>query len=732
MVAMAAMGASLLMWPAGRSEPLKPGETAAGTMSRSSDGRILHRFLGAATDGTTGDGRAPIESGAPAGPTKGTPTKTSNLAAENRQAAPPVFVYDPRRGSGAAVPDAPATGGMVEPPVLTDQGLSRPGDKQPSPETAPAVGAAATAPEGTTVAEATNPDTDIGTAEASEPSESNATTGDTDGPADGETANGGTAPSERAVPASPEAATDVPDGENGGTATGDGGATAGEETRMRFGDRVRPDNATEREAELEYHEVFNPSIVPHKRGRALNAVDAAFDVHLVRGALRPVRIGSTERGVPGGRDTFAAEALVESNGVDPVPLPSVSSDDLILGWEAIPAQDVRFYRDDADNIYAALPKVGRARLTWRVAAPRSYFSRSLNNLQNVAAGSVPANLRPVVPPTVRLQARDVARGIGLAPAASLGATLDHLVYYFRSFAPGEPPPARAGIYRDLALGQVGVCRHRAFAFVVTAQGLGIPARYVYNEAHVFVEVWLPAAADALAGWTRIDLGGGAETLDIHGGAGKTLYQPPPDGFPEPPGFNSDALAGATEVRGLPSAPRPPEPIGSEPRTSAESATNGGMENNGKTIATPNAPEAPAKRTSLADGPFRWPATLLASATASARDTTAAFLANAGDLRQKARLSLTIGVRDVVRGVPFPVGGQLIGADGEPIRDAFVQILLEAPGRAGMTPWVLGAARPGPDGHYNATVAIPASLEPGAYELVVEFPGTNTHQPAIVR
>jgi transglutaminase-like putative cysteine protease len=40
---------------------------------------------------------------------------------------------------------------------------------------------------------------------------------------------------------------------------------------------------------------------------------------------------------------------------------------------------------------------------------------------------------------------------------------------------------------DLARGKRGVCRHRAYAFVIVAQALGIPARFVQNEAHAWVE-----------------------------------------------------------------------------------------------------------------------------------------------------------------------------------------------------------------------------------------------------
>ena len=84
-----------------------------------------------------------------------------------------------------------------------------------------------------------------------------------------------------------------------------------------------------------------------------------------------------------------------------------------------------------------------------------------------------------------------------------------MVGYFRSFAPSDDSPESEGdIYLDLALSKKGVCRHRAFAFLVTALNIGIPARFVHNEAHAWVEVRDDQR------WHRIDLGGAALDLGL--------------------------------------------------------------------------------------------------------------------------------------------------------------------------------------------------------------------------
>jgi len=101
----------------------------------------------------------------------------------------------------------------------------------------------------------------------------------------------------------------------------------------------------------------------------------------------------------------------------------------------------------------------------------------------------------------------VATELGLSRALSPTEAVKKMVAYFRAFTPAEDLPRKYDdIYLDLTLSQRGVCRHRAFAFLVTALGLGIPARVVVNEAHAWVEV----QGERL--WQRIDLGGAAGAI----------------------------------------------------------------------------------------------------------------------------------------------------------------------------------------------------------------------------
>jgi transglutaminase-like putative cysteine protease len=94
---------------------------------------------------------------------------------------------------------------------------------------------------------------------------------------------------------------------------------------------------------------------------------------------------------------------------------------------------------------------------------------------------IPWRLLPVVPSQPRAHHaafERVARAVGLSRQLRPREVVTKLTEYFRSFAPSDdPPPAGADVYLDLALSKKGVCRHRAFAFLVTALNAGIPARF---------------------------------------------------------------------------------------------------------------------------------------------------------------------------------------------------------------------------------------------------------------
>jgi hypothetical protein len=207
-----------------------------------------------------------------------------------------------------------------------------------------------------------------------------------------------------------------------------------------------------------------------------------------------------------------------------------------------------------------------------------------------------------------------------------------LVSYFRSFVDSEEPP-RGGrdIYTDLVLSKKGVCRHRAFAFLVTAQHLGIPTRMVVNEAHAWVEVHDGSL------WRRIDLGGAGRTLG--GQVQSTVaHDPPPDPFSWPPGSTrGEDLADRTRRQGAPGQP-------------------GGSGGNGANGAgAPNGAGGPASSSAPA-GSGSAGSKLGGASTASQPPTPAPGTEK--DERPPSSVKLTTVDADARRGAPLHVAGHL--------------------------------------------------------------------------
>lgn len=454
--------------------------------------------------------------------------------------------------------------------------------------------------------------------------------------------------------------------------------------RGTLGNEALPDRDTDMEGTLGYHAVFDPSIVPFKRNRALGTVNIHGALQIGGSRLRAIepignRVGSD-------REVFWGSILLHAAPGDTIPLPSVAPTSRILSYEATPNARVNFLVDDDDNFYVRLePPPGAAddarqiRLVFLMDAPKAYFARELPTGARLT--DVPPAMRPKLPASMAAAARDVVDTLGLTGERDLVSALETLVVHFRSFEPGAPPPDTGDAYRDLALGRRGICRHRGYAFVVTAHALGIPARYVFNEAHVFVEAWVPGKDQ---GWVRIDLGGGAERLVVRGADDKVRHRPSGrDPFVQPPEYADANAAGATDVSGLPPTSRadrrvPSGASGASPRRS---------------MLPP-----PVARSAVRNG---------AVAT---------------------RTELGIDDSLVYRGEPVSVSGSVVDRGGRPVKGGDVQILLLDAG-SGKALGLLRMTRVDQAGHFQTTITFPQDQRPGGYELVAEYLGTATRAPS---
>ncbi|RMH45138.1 MAG: hypothetical protein D6689_00645 [Deltaproteobacteria bacterium] len=474
-----------------------------------------------------------------------------------------------------------------------------------------------------------------------------------------------------------------------------GRSGADRDTRWRADRQTGPDDA------LHYVEVFNPSVVPFKRMTALDAVDADYVLSVAQPATADLAIG----GDPDpDRDLFWASLVVDLRPGDEVPIPSVAPDMRILSYETAPPVPLVFSKDGADNFYVRSDETGVAgphRLVFLADADARYFAPDVPGGFRIA--DIPRGLARPLPEPVRRSADRALRELGLHRGMTVKRAVDLLARTFRAFEAGPLPRSTDDLFWDLFSARAGVCRHRSFAFMVTANALGIPTRYVSNEAHAWVEVWVPDAAGGR--WLRVDLGGAALRLDVANASDKAMHRPRGvDTLPQPPEYAGHYTRLEGDVRGL-SAEQLAEARSPLPSPGAEPDDPSSADATGE-------PARPAERTVA-------PGRSLPEMPASAYE---------GKVRTA--IAVDESPPDAFRGEPIAVRGRLVDADGLGIAGGRVDIYLAPAGRGGDGATRIGRAVTGPDGTYRAHVRVPADLPLGDYEIYAATPGDATYAPAL--
>lgn len=452
-------------------------------------------------------------------------------------------------------------------------------------------------------------------------------------------------------------------------------------------DSFRPDRDTRQPDHVSYDDPFSPSLSPYKRLRAFDAVGADYALSVHDPAVRPLAVGGA---LAPGEESFYGDMTVDLEPGELVRIPSVGPGARLLRMHTTPDTPVTVLRNGADEWFVKSPRRGRVRLIAQLALARSAFGGEFGTPSWAELPS-PA----VLPPNVAAAAAKVAAAIGVSREMSPHDVVGKLVDWFRAFEPSDDPPhGRGDIYLDLALSKKGVCRHRAFAFLVTALGLRIPARMVVNEAHAWVEV-----SDG-SGFHRIDLGGAAGDLDEPPPDGRPAYAPPPDPYPWP---ETDATSGqrlAERARG--------ERAAHDPRNGSWTASQqgGGSGDAGTRFDPVSRSSAPGDASS--------------DAGVSRGDR---------DERPSSRIVVRAADGSVKRGMAIAVGGT-VEANGSPCAHLRVDVALGDP-KAGRSVPVGSLATDG-DGKFDGAVVLPLEVPVGLYDLTVTTPGDMRCGPGIAR
>jgi hypothetical protein len=393
-------------------------------------------------------------------------------------------------------------------------------------------------------------------------------------------------------------------------------------------------------------------------------------------------------------------------------------------------------------VRAPVTEVRRVRLAYVVEAPQRAFTMTGMPEGALSAESAHRGMAaPLVPDFLRAGVGEVLRHAGVSPGASLAAGVGGLAGYFRGVRDGELPGDLDGqLYRALALGGVGACRHRAYAFVLTMHGVGVNARFASNEAHAWAEVAIPGQ-----GWSRIDLGGWDVPLRTEASSEREAFVPAnPDPLPRPPGYGGLYSSTPSPSRAnqhpapAPSPGAPGQEPGQEPAATASAApTESGPESaTASGNATGNGPgNGPG------GGPGNGEATPAAAPVPERRREDPSR-----DDPDGPRVETTLRVTDVraadgaaaaafVRGTLVEVSGEAQDETGAAAANLPVAFELWRNGRAvrvdrgADATTSLGTAVTGDDGRFSARVLLPVELGWGPYELRARTPGDTHRMPA---
>lgn len=467
----------------------------------------------------------------------------------------------------------------------------------------------------------------------------------------------------------------------------------------------KPDRDTRRPDVLPYDDPFTPSTTPFKRLMAFDMVDASYTLSVRSNHLEPLTVSAASP-VAANEQSFYADMVVDLAPGANVRIPSVGPGTRVLRARAgVGSEDVpiRLYRDGAENWFVLSNATKRVRLVMELAIARTAFGGDYGDPAWTDLPRVTA-----LPTRVAVAAKQVAAKIGVAGPASPRDKLNKLVAYFRSFADSEDPPTPSNdIYLDLALSKKGVCRHRSFAFMVTALSVGLPTRMVVNEAHAWVEVH-----DGRA-FRRIDLGGAGVALE-HPLADKPRYEPPNDPFAWPHGSSrGDELAqraqrGSSGARG-------------------RSQGNPGTSTSGANATDPTAPTRPGEQGRRDENHGRTTADGAPSTSTEGSADPAASSA-APDERVPSTLTLTVEGASAKRGALLHVSGRVSSSE-RACPHVTVDVVLH---RNDGGEVILGRLATDDRGAYDGPLLLPTSMPLGDYDVRAKTAGDTRCGPGSTR
>lgn len=499
-------------------------------------------------------------------------------------------------------------------------------------------------------------------------------------------------------PAEDNGAVIPPDPAERGSSTGDrsgqGAKSEGDTGRYRL------DGNTSTPSLVGYSDPFSPSIPPYKRMFAYDSVNDALELVVARTELTPVGVGGTVRPAD---DQFFAELELRAEGSKPVRLPTVGAGFRILSAKVSPERPFALLQDSAENLFVRDLPAGTVTWTAHMAVDRRVFGSAFPDVH----WSTLRPYLPELPAIVATAATPVLAKAGATTSQRPAQALRRLVQYFRSFSPEEKLYTTTGVqlYHDIALSQQGVCRHRSFAFVVSALALGLPSRFVRNEAHAWVEVF-----DGKL-WHRVDLGGAASDVALSGEL-NAPHQPPADPYVWPStGESGQGMINRALDAGGNGQPGNP---GARQGANTQSSPNG---------VNPSAQPADSAITpGGAPVPGQAPGDDAADSTATTDDAVEASAS-----QYPTQLTVQFGGATLKRGERFSLSGTARQPAGNAC--ALMRIEVDLIERTSKATFGIGTLVTDDKGRYGGELVVPNRVPVGDYQVNVKTPGNQSCAPA---
>lgn len=458
--------------------------------------------------------------------------------------------------------------------------------------------------------------------------------------------------------------------------------------RPSANDEYRLDGNTSTPSQVGYSDPFTPSIPPFKRLYAYDSVNTALELVVANSALQPVRVGGVSQAT---QDQFMGKQSVALAPEQPLRLPTVGPGVKVLNARLTPGAAFSLFEDSAENLFLKSGATGTHEWVVHMAIERASFGAPY---PDVGWNALEPHI-PRLPDVVTSAAQPVLGRLKLSKSVRPAVALRRMVEYFRNFEPKDERRSGKGVqlYRDIALSKVGVCRHRAFAFVVTGLALGLPSRFVRNEAHAWVEVF-----DGRL-WHRLDLGGAASEMALTSDL-DVPHEAPPDPYTWPPKSES----GESMVD----------------RALAAAMGGSGGNGNGASAASGSGAQAgggPAS-TTTSDDPLATPPSTSAAAPLRPEPTPPEM--PDAEPTPATTLTVTFGGANLKRGERFAVQGVARNARGEACSLMRIDVtLFDSSTRTSFTAGTLVTDE---QGRYAGQLVLPQRVPVGDYRVRVSTPG----------